>query len=114
MNSSNGSFIGFPGLTAYGASKGGVDQLVRQLAVEWGERGIRVNAINPGWMDNLMAHRNPGTVDIDKEAEIRRMTPLRRRGRAEELVGPVIFLASDASSFITGVCLPVDGGWFVF
>jgi NAD(P)-dependent dehydrogenase (short-subunit alcohol dehydrogenase family) len=114
MNSSNGSFIGFPGLTAYGASKGGVDQLVRQLAVEWGERGIRVNAINPGWTENLMAHRKPGAVEAEKEAEIRRMTPLRRRGRAEELVGPVIFLASDASSFITGVCLPVDGGWFVF
>ena len=114
MNSSNGSFIGFPGLTAYGASKGGVDQLVRQLAVEWGERGIRVNAINPGWTENLMAHRTPAAVDEAKEAEIRRMTPLRRRGRAEELIGPVIFLASDASSFITGVCLPVDGGWFVY
>jgi gluconate 5-dehydrogenase len=114
MNSSNGSFIGFPGLTAYGASKGGVDQLVRQLAVEWGERGIRVNAINPGWTENLMAHRRPTAVDEAKEAEIRRMTPLRRRGRAEELVGPVIFLASDASSFVTGVCLPVDGGWFVY
>ena len=114
MNSSNGSFIGFPGLTAYGASKGGVDQLVRQLAVEWGERGVRVNAINPGWTENLMAHRTPSAADEPKEAEIRRMTPLRRRGRAEELVGPVIFLASDASSFITGVCLPVDGGWFVY
>ena len=114
MNSSNGSFIGFPGLTAYGASKGGVDQLVRQLAVEWGARGIRVNAINPGWTDNRMAHRTPETVDENKESDIRRMTPLRRRGRAEELVGPVIFLASDASSFVTGVCLPVDGGWFVY
>ncbi|HVG81230.1 MAG TPA: glucose 1-dehydrogenase [Methylomirabilota bacterium] len=114
MNSSNGSFIGFPGLTAYGASKGGVDQLVRQLAVEWGERGIRVNAINPGWTENLMAHRKRQTADEEKEAEIRRMTPLRRRGRAEEMVGPVIFLASDASSFVTGVCLPVDGGWFVY
>ena len=114
MNSSNGSFIGFPGLTAYGASKGGVDQLVRQLAVEWGERGIRVNAINPGWTENLMAHRNRQAVDEEKEAEIRRMTPLRRRGRPEEMVGPVIFLASDASSFVTGLCLPVDGGWFVF
>ena len=114
MNSSNGSFIGFPGLSAYGASKGGVDQLVRQLAVEWGERGIRVNAVNPGWTENLMAHRKPGSVDEAQEREIRRMTPLRRRGRPEEIVGPVLFLASDAASFITGVCLPVDGGWFVY
>jgi NAD(P)-dependent dehydrogenase (short-subunit alcohol dehydrogenase family) len=114
MNSSNGSFIGFPGLSAYGASKGGVDQLVRQLAVEWGERGIRVNAVNPGWTENLMAHRKAGSLDEAQEREIRRMTPLRRRGRPEEIVGPVLFLASDAASFITGVCLPVDGGWFVY
>ena len=114
MNSSNGSFIGFPGLSAYGASKGGVDQLVRQLAVEWGERGIRVNAVNPGWTENLMAHRKAGSLDEAQEREIRRMTPLRRRGRPEEIVGPVLFLASDAASFVTGVCLPVDGGWFVY
>ena len=112
MNSSNGSFIGFPGLAAYGASKGGVDQLVRQLAVEWGERGIRVNAINPGWTENRMGHRAHRAPDPAFEAEIRRSTPLRRRGRAEEMVGPVVFLASDAASFVTGVCLPVDGGYF--
>ena len=113
MNSSNASFIGFPGLAAYGASKGGVDQLVRQLAVEWGDRGIRVNAINPGWTENKMAHRTEDAPDPEVEAEIRRMTPLRRRGRAEEIAAPVVFLASDAASFITGVCLPVDGGYFV-
>ena len=114
MNSSNASFIGFPGLSAYGASKGGVDQLVRQLAVEWGERGIRVNAVNPGWTENLMAHRGPDAVDEAQEREIRRRTPLRRRGRPEEIVGPVLFLASDAASFITVVCLRVEGGWFVY
>jgi NAD(P)-dependent dehydrogenase (short-subunit alcohol dehydrogenase family) len=114
MNSSNASFIGYPGLAAYGASKGGVDQLVRQLAVEWGERGVRVNAVNPGWTENLMAHRKSDSADEAQEREIRRMTPLRRRGRPEEIVGPVLFLASEASSFITGVCLPVDGGWFVY
>jgi len=111
MTSSNGSLVAFPGIAAYCASKGAVDQLVRTLAAEWAPRGIRVNAFNPGYMEHAMT----GTEGYDKDPEvveqIRRMTPMQRRGRVEEIVGPAIFLASDAASFITGVVLPVDGGW---
>jgi NAD(P)-dependent dehydrogenase (short-subunit alcohol dehydrogenase family) len=111
FTSSTGSLVGFRGLAAYGASKGGVDQLVRQLAVEWGDRGIRVNAINPGWTTVKMRGARPPEPDPALEEEIRRMTPMQRRGRPEEFIGPAIFLASEASSFITGVVLPVDGGY---
>jgi NAD(P)-dependent dehydrogenase (short-subunit alcohol dehydrogenase family) len=110
MISSNASLVGFPGLTAYCASKGGVDQLVRSMAVEWGSRGIRVNAVNPGYTDNLMSGLESDISGAEEEA-IGRMTPLQRRGRSEEMLGPVIFLASDASSFVTGTTLLVDGGW---
>jgi NAD(P)-dependent dehydrogenase (short-subunit alcohol dehydrogenase family) len=111
FTSSTGSLVGFRGLAAYGASKGGVDQLVRQLAVEWGDRGIRVNAINPGWTTVKMRGARPAEPDPALEEEIRRMTPMQRRGNAEEFIGPAIFLASDASSFVSGVVLPVDGGY---
>jgi NAD(P)-dependent dehydrogenase (short-subunit alcohol dehydrogenase family) len=111
FTSSTGSLVGFRGLAAYGASKGGVDQLVRQLAVEWGDRGIRVNAINPGWTTVQMRGARPAEPDPVLEEEIRRMTPMQRRGRPEEFIGPVVFLASDASSFVSGVVLPVDGGY---
>ena len=105
--------IGKPRWGAYAASKFALEGLTQVLAAELLPFHIRVNAVNPGWTENLMAHRKPGSVDEAQEREIRRMTPLRRRDRPEEIVGPVLFLASDAASFITGVCLPVDGGWFV-
>lgn len=109
VTSSTGSLVGFEGLLAFGASKGGVDQMVRQMAMEWGRHGIRVNAINPGWTTHP-----PGAVggeDDPAELAIRRRTPLRRRGRPEEMAGPAIFLASQASSFVTGITLVADGGW---
>ena len=112
MISSNGSLVGFDGLTAYGASKGGVDQLCRQLASEWGRHHIRVNTVNPGYTTNVMAQTD-GTVDQAVEQEIKRLTPLARRGDPSELVGPVVFLASDAASFVTGHCLTVDGGYCI-
>jgi gluconate 5-dehydrogenase len=115
MTSSNASVVGFKGLTAYGASKGGVDQLARQLAVDWGQYNIRVNTINPGYMAHKMRHR-AGNHDLSSgvdEFQLK-MTPLGRVGEAEELVGPVIFLASDASSFVTGHTMPVDGGFTIF
>lgn len=111
MNSSNASLVGFDQLAAYCASKGGVDMLVRSLAGEWGQHGIRVNAFNPGYTRNQMT----GSEDWNDMAEFternKALTPLRRYGEPEELVGPAVFLASDAASYVTGVVLPVDGGW---
>jgi NAD(P)-dependent dehydrogenase (short-subunit alcohol dehydrogenase family) len=111
MTSSNASLVAFPELLTYNISKAGVDQMVRTLAVEWGERNIRVNAFNPGYLEHLMARSEEYERDPKVEDLIRRNTPLRRRGRVEEVVSAAIFLASDASSFITGTVLPVDGGW---
>src|SRR5689334_25021349 len=112
--SSTSSMTGSNNLVAYGASKGGVDQLCRQLAVEWGPHGIRVNAVNPGYTSNDMVgtearHAAPGLNE-----EIKRMTPLGRRGTVAEIAGPVVFLASDAASYVNGVCLAVDGGYCAF
>ena len=111
MTSSNASLVAFPELLTYNISKGGVDQMVRTLAVEWGERNIRVNAFNPGYLEHAMARSEDYGSDPKTEEMIRRMTPMRRRGRVEEIVSVAIFLASDASSFVTGTVLPVDGGW---
>ena len=110
FTSSTSSRVAGWGNACYGASKGGVDQLVRQLAQEWGRYGIRVNAINPGYTEHEMAdaagaHDAPGIAEY-----IERFIPLGRRGRIDEMGGPVVFLASDAASYITGHCLLVDGG----
>jgi NAD(P)-dependent dehydrogenase (short-subunit alcohol dehydrogenase family) len=98
-----------PGLSAYAASKGAVLQLTKALAHDLAPDGIRVNALAPGVIETPMteATRN------DPEAIGRFMahTPLRRPGKPEELIGPVLFLASSLSSYVTGVLLPVDGGY---
>ena len=111
MTSSNASLVAFPDLLTYNVSKGGVDQMVRTLAVEWAPRNIRVNAFNPGYLEHSMTRSEGYDRDPEVEAAILLKTPMRRRGRVDEVVGAAIFLASDASSFITGTVLPVDGGW---
>ncbi len=111
VTSSNASLVAFPDLLTYNISKGGVDQMVRTLAVEWGPRNIRVNAFNPGYLEHSMTRSETYDRNPETEAEIIAKTPMARRGRVEEVVGVAIFLASDASSFITGAVLPVDGGW---
>ena len=110
-NSSIASAVGIRGLTAYSAAKGGVNQLTRVMAVEWATRGIRVNAIAPGYFDNVMRDATATHADPEKQRQVIEFTPMARRGRAEELVGPVVFLASDASSYVTGCILFVDGGY---
>jgi NAD(P)-dependent dehydrogenase (short-subunit alcohol dehydrogenase family) len=110
-NSSIASAVGIRGLAAYSAAKGGVNQLTRVMAVEWAMRGIRVNAIAPGYFDNVMRDATETHADPEKQRQVIEFTPMARRGRAEELVGPVIFLASDASSYVTGAVLFVDGGY---
>ena len=110
FTSSNASIAAFEHLTPYCASKGGIDALVRAMSAEYGPHGIRVNAINPGYTNHQM---NPNSISIMDEGrdEIVARTPLRRIGDVTEMVGPSIFLASEAASYVTGVCLLVDGGW---
>jgi gluconate 5-dehydrogenase/2-deoxy-D-gluconate 3-dehydrogenase len=111
MNSSIYGSVGAPDNLPYGASKGGVNQLTRMLAIEWAPHGVRVNAIAPGYMTPMS--RAPGEPGPSEALErfVKERTPLARRGRAEELIGPVVFLASDAASYVTGCVLAVDGGW---
>ncbi len=102
--------VGYNGNPAYLASKGGVVQLTRALAVEWAERGVRVNAIAPGVIATPMVAQQ-----VDKEPAFyevfRKKHPVNRFGTTDELVGPAMFLASDAASFVTGHILTADGGY---
>lgn len=95
---------------AYAASKGGVINLTRQLAAEWARAGVRVNAIAPAWFLSEMTADSMFS-DESSVAWMRRNTPMGRTGEVHELDGALLFLASDASSYVTGVTLPVDGGW---
>lgn len=110
-NSSICSVIGVSGLSVYSATKGGVNQLTRVMAVEWAKRGIRVNAIAPGYFDNIMQDATAEHASADKQKQVTTFTPMGRRGKPDELIGPVIFLASSASSYVTGTILFVDGGY---
>jgi NAD(P)-dependent dehydrogenase (short-subunit alcohol dehydrogenase family) len=95
-------------INAYALAKAGVAQLARNLAVEWGPRGVRVNAISPGFIATELS----GLLLADEVFMARRMamTPLRRPGTPQEVAGAAVFLASDAGAFVTGHNLVVDGG----
>lgn len=100
--------IGLTGTVAYAASKGGVVMLTRALAVEWAPYNVRVNAIAPSWFESNIGdliHREPGYA----ERAMRRV-PAGRMGTPDELVGAALYLASDASTMVTGHVLAVDGG----
>lgn len=103
------SYFGGGLVPAYSASKGGVVQLTKSLAIAFASDNIRVNAIAPGWIETPMtqALRN----DAQRNRAILERTPLKRWGNPKELVGPALFLASPAASFITGTILNVDGGY---
>jgi NAD(P)-dependent dehydrogenase (short-subunit alcohol dehydrogenase family) len=95
---------------AYVASKTGLVGLTRELAAQWARKGVRVNALAPGWFETEMtAEHMFGDERSRRWMESR--TPMGRGGAAHELDGALLFLSSDASSFVTGVTLPVDGGW---
>jgi NAD(P)-dependent dehydrogenase (short-subunit alcohol dehydrogenase family) len=97
------------GGASYAVSKAGILGLTRELAGQWGRRGIRVNAIVPGWFDTEMTD---GLFSNDKSAGwVRRNTMLGRGGEPGEVDGALLFLASPASSYVTGHALVVDGGW---
>ncbi len=94
---------------AYAPSKGAVNQLTRSLAIEFGAKGINVNAIAPVF--TLTSISAPQINDPEKRNWILSRIPMKRLGRLEDLFGPVIFLASSASDFVNGHILVVDGGW---
>lgn len=108
--SSIAGLVASPGLFAYTGSKFGVAGLTKTAATELGPQGIRVNCVHPGVIDTEMFRC--GAAEVKAAVELRIATlPLPRLGRAEEIANAVLFLASDLSSFCTGVSLPVDGGW---
>ncbi len=98
-----------PSIPAYTASKGGIKQLTKALAVEWAEYGINVNAIGPGYFETEMTA--PLWQDPTFSQFVIDSTPMRRWGKVDELVGTAIYLASSASNYVTGQSIYVDGGW---
>jgi NAD(P)-dependent dehydrogenase (short-subunit alcohol dehydrogenase family) len=103
------AIFGAPLSPAYAASKAGVVQLTKSLAVAWAAQGIRVNAIAPGWIETPMTA--PARADAARNRAILERTPLGRWGTTDDIVGPALFLASDAARFVTGAVLAVDGGY---
>jgi NAD(P)-dependent dehydrogenase (short-subunit alcohol dehydrogenase family) len=112
MSSING-LVGFPERLAYNCSKAAIDALTRVLASEWGKYNIRVNAIAPGYVltDVLHEHIASGWFDQDS---ITKRTPLGRLIPEEDIAQAAVYLASPAAHNISGVVLPVDGGWVAY
>jgi 2-deoxy-D-gluconate 3-dehydrogenase len=108
MIGSINSVRGNPGASAYCASKGGVLMLGRTLALDWAPYGIRVNIVGPGVVDTPMSAKS--LADPQRRARMMERTPLGRPAPPEEIASVIVFLTSDASSFMTGAYVPVDGG----
>ncbi len=102
------SYFGAPGSPGYGASKAGVLELTQSLAVAWASFGIRVNGIAPGWIETKLTQF---WRESQRDRLILERTPMGRWGQPEDMTGAALFLASDAAGFITGITLPVDGGY---
>ncbi len=97
---------GYRGLSAYAATKAGMDGITRALARELGSRKIRVNSVAPGYLTTEMTHG----LDDHQQTQIVKRTPMGRLGTPEDVLGPVLFLLSDAAEFMTGQVLVIDGG----
>ena len=105
------SFFGGGLVPGYSASKGGIAQLTKSLAIAYAPDGIRVNAVAPGWIATQLTQALQ--EDRTRSESILSRTPLGRWGEPADVAGPVLFLASDAARFVTGVVLPVDGGYLI-
>jgi NAD(P)-dependent dehydrogenase (short-subunit alcohol dehydrogenase family) len=103
------SFFGGARVPAYSASKGGIAQLTRSLALAWAAEGIRVNAVAPGWIATPLTQALQD--DPARAAVLLGRTPMARWGKPEEIAGPVMFLCSEEAAFMTGAIVPVDGGY---
>ncbi|TMF39756.1 MAG: SDR family oxidoreductase [Chloroflexi bacterium] len=108
MIGSINSVVGNPGASAYCASKGGVLMLGRTLALDWAQFGVRVNIVGPGVVDTPMSAKS--LADPQRRARMMERTPLGRPAPPGEIASVIAFLTSDASSFMTGAYVPVDGG----
>ncbi len=103
------SNIGVRNTSAYSAAKSGIEGLMRTLALEWAPHGIRVNAVTPGFFHTELT--DAMFQDPERREWMLGRIPLGRAGDADDLAGATIFLASDASAYVTGQAIPVDGGW---
>jgi NAD(P)-dependent dehydrogenase (short-subunit alcohol dehydrogenase family) len=108
--SSLGGLVGGAGRASYHATKHGVLGLTRSAALEYAPRGVRINAVCPGTIETPMVDRMAGAGELDLDATLA-VTPMSRLGKAEEIASAVLWLCSPGASYVTGVALPVDGGY---
>jgi gluconate 5-dehydrogenase len=104
--------VGLPNQLAYAASKGGIVQMTKVMALEWARQGVNVNAIAPTYFETPLTE--PLRQDPERNRFIVERTPMGRWGKPEDLAGTVVFLASRASDFVTGQTIYVDGGWTIW